>query len=1057
MRVAIWIGLLLLVQPGAGAPPDEALVRGTIHDAFGKPAPGALVTARNLSSGLSRSASSSADGRFEIAQLPPGAYQVEIAANGAGAAEPQQVELTSAETRALTFVLGAGPEPADTAPPEEAEQYPGIAREEEEAASPSSPASGNLIRESQLVGLPLNGRSYSQLATLQSDVTDTASGSASRGTGGGSLTMGGGRSVSNNFLLDGTSIMNAENQLPRSAAGVQLGSDAVLQVHVLSNYYGAEYGRSSGGVLNSITRSGTPQFHGTFFEYFRNSKLDARNFYDKGAEPPPFKRNQFGFTVTGPIVKDRTFFMASFEAMRDRLNETTVNFFPDQGARAGDLGDGRIIPVDPRVQPYLDLYPIPNDIPVGRGIGRHLAPQFQPTNENFLTVRVDHKLTDRDSFFARYTFADANSRVTEETYLFQSLNLSRQQYFTLVGSHTFSPRTLTSVRLGYTRPVDAKEDASLIEIEPQLFFVPDAARFGRIGVPGLSDFGPGWGTPESNILNSFQVAEDVFLQRGRHALKLGFEVHRYRADIFNSSAKEGVWSFNSLESFLRAGPDGTRLWVALPGSDNRHGFRQTLAGFYLQDEYRVRPNFQLNLGLRYEFVTQIRDVFNRIPVLPDPARDTAVEIGDYFKDNPSLRNFAPRVSISWSPGAGGSTHIGAGFGIYYDQLLTYVAVQQESSAPFYQMLNNPSFDASPFFPNALEAVAGFPAQIQVTDSHHLRTPMILRYNFTLRRQLPGGWQAQAAYAGARGNHLFRRFESNQFPVPITESDGSLFFPPDQGPINPVFGSINILTTDAQSFYNSLRFSAGRNLGRGISLQAGYTYSKSVDDVSGFDRGANQYGFARTLDRGLSDFDIRHRLTFNYFYSLPFGRGPRGGIAGILGKVLEGWRVGGIASYRAGTPFSPRVSIRRNEYLFSADRPDLVLGRSNNPTEGSTEGCGRVEAGRKLGGPELYFDPCSFAAPAPGRLGNLGRNTIIAPSIFRMDVSLQREFLLDATKRLQFRAEIFNLPNHSNFGAVSGGGQTVFSGESGSRTSTAGRISRTSTTSRQIQFALRFSF
>jgi len=337
--------------------------------------------------------------------------------------------------------------------------------------------------------------------------------------------------------------------------------------------------------------------------------------------------------------------------------------------------------------------------------------------------------------------------------------------------------------------------------------------------------------------------------------------------------------------------------------------------------------------------------------------------------------------------------------------------------------------------------------------------MILRYNFSLRRQLPGGWTAQAAYGGARGNHLFRRYEANQFPVPITEPDGSLFFPSkaDRGPVNPAFGSMNILSTDAQSFYNSLQLSAGRNLGRGISLQAGYSYGKSVDDISGLQGFNTQYGLARTLERGLSDFDLRHRLVFNYFYTLPFGGGQSGGIAGILEKAFGGWRVGGIASIRSGNPFTPEVSVRYPDYLFAARRPDLVPGRSIHRTEGTTEGCGRVAAGRQLGGPELYFDPCSFAAPAPGRLGNVGRNTIIAPRVFSMDFSLQREFFLDATRRLQFRAELFNLPNHTNFGPVSGGGLTVFSGESGSRTSTAGRINRTATTSRQIQFALRFSF
>ena len=1068
---ALAIGLLLIALLGAtleAAGPNDALMRGTVQDLSGRPVAGVQVTARNLSSdsagdspgGLTRSARSSADGRFEMAPLPPGAYRVEIAADGAGVSEPQRIELTSGETRTLTFVLAPGLDPLEAAPPEE-EARERVAEEEE--ASPASAAGGNLIRESQLVGLPLNGRSYSQLATLQSDVNDTATGSASRGTGGGSLTMAGGRSISNNFFLDGTGVMNAENEVPRSAAGVQLGSDAVLQVQVFSSYYGAEYGRSSGGVLNSITRSGTPQFHGTFFEYFRNSKLDARNFFDKAADPPPFKRNQFGFTLTGPVVKDKTFFMASFEAMRDRLNQTAVNYFPDELARQGLGIVATPLDVNPSVRPYLDLYPIPNDSRLGGGIGRHVAAQFLPTDENFLTFRVDQKISDRDSFFARYTFDDASSRVAEDTYLFQSLNKSRQQYLTLVGIHTFSARTLTSVRLGYTRPAKTTEDISSFEIPQELFFLPTASRFGKIRVPGLSDFGPNWGPPEASLLNSFQFSDDVILQRGPHGIKLGFEVQRFRSNVFNSGGLTGEWSFNSLESFLRAGPEGTEgtsLWVALPGSDNHHGFRQTLVGSYLQDEVRMRRNLQLTLGLRYEFVTQIRDTENRIAVLKDPVRDTAVGVGQYSEHNPSLRNFAPRLSVSWSPGAGGNTNVSAGFGLYYDQVLAYTGVHRKNSEPFYHLVNNPNVNHSAFFPRILEGVAGFPGQVQATDYYNLRTPMVLRYNFSLRRQLPGNWQVQAAYGGSRGNGLFRRYEINQFPVPVTEPDGSLYFPPSRvpNPVNPAFGSINYLSTDAQSFYNSLQFSAGRNVGRGLSLQAGYTFSKSVDDTSsGLQWGNLQYGLDRTLERGLSDVDVRHRLVFNYFYTLPFGGAQGGGAAGILAKAFGGWRLGGIASVRSGTPFSPTVNLRTKDYLFSPERPDLLPGRSNNPVEGVTDGCGPVRGGRRLGDPNLYFDPCSFAPPAPGRLGNAGRNTIIAPSVFTMDFSLQRDFFLDSTRRLQFRAELFNLPNHTNFGPVSGSGLTVFSGESGSRTSTAGRISRTATTSRQIQFALRFSF
>jgi hypothetical protein len=301
----------------------------------------------------------------------------------------------------------------------------------------------------------------------------------------------------------------------------------------------------------------------------------------------------------------------------------------------------------------------------------------------------------------------------------------------------------------------------------------------------------------------------------------------------------------------------------------------------------------------------------------------------------------------------------------------------------------------------------------------------------------------------------RRFEANFFPIPTVQPDGSLLFPKDAQRINPNFGSITVINSDAQSFYNALQLSANKSLGDGLSLQASYTWSKSVDDSSvGHMSNTGQYPFMRTLDRGLSDFDVRHRLVFNYFYRLPFGAGQRWWGSGPLSKLFGGWRLGGILSFRTGTPFSAQANIRYKDYLFAATRPNLVPGASNNPREGETAGCGRIAPGTKLGGPDLYFDPCVFEPPPPGTLGDVGRNTIAAPTVRSMDISLQREFLLDSRRRLQFRADIFNLPNHPNFTAPSA---VVFSGESGGRTTTAGRISRTATTSRQIQFALRLSF
>ena len=1034
-------------------------LNGTATNAEGEPLSGPTVVARNLATGQTQSDQSDAQGGFEIRLLSPGAYSVQASRAGFVTQARESLDLSAGQLLTLLFALE--PEAPEAAEQEQAAQEQG--EEEQNEAAPastveeaSSEEPENTINEDQLLGLPLNGRSYSQLATLQAGVSDSSSSSASRGVGGGSLSISGSRATSNHFLLDGTSIMNAENQVPRSAAGVQLGSDTVFQVQVLSVGYGAEYGRSSGGVLNSITRSGTSEFHGTLFEFFRNSKLDARNFFDRDSEPPPFKRNQFGFTLTGPLQKDRAFFLFSYEGLRDRLTETNVSFFPNEEARSGfpDSSGTPTVPIAPSVQPYLELYPVPNDIGLGRGVGRNVAPQFLPVNENFFTFRVDQKISDKDSFFARYTFDDATGEESQGTHLFQTAKETRQQYLTVVGTHIVNLQALAAFRFGYTRAIAFSTTRSLIDIPSSLSFFPEAPRLGQILIPGLSVFGPNVTIPRADNMDSFQFGSQMIVQRGSHALKFGVDVHRYRLDIFSDWQKGGQWTFNSLEGFLQAGPEGTGLTVTLPGSDNRRAFRQNLIAFYGQDEFRLNPRLQLNMGLRYEFASKINDLLEKTVFLRDVVRGTEVEYGDFFEGNPSLLNFAPRLGLTWSPWEGRETVVRSGIGIYYDPILGYVANSRRSSAPYYRMAVSPNLDTSAFFPNALEGPE-VPFLVQVMDHQDMNSGMVFRYHVTLEQPLPGGWRTQVSYVGSRGNHLLRRFEANQYPVPAVQQDGSLLFPKDAGPINPAFGAITIINTDAQSFYNALQVSANKSLSSGLSLQASYTFSKSVDDSSvGQQTNTGQYPLRRTLDRSLSDFDIRHRLVFSYFYTLPFGSGQRWGNSGPLSKLLGGWRLGGIMNFRKGTPFSVESKARAEGYLFAANRPNLDGGARNNPVAGVSAGCGRINAGQTLGTPELYFDPCAFSAPPPGTLGNAGRNTLIAPSVFNMDISVQREFILDSVKRLQFRADIFNLPNHPNFTSPS---PVVFSGRSGNRTSTAGRISRTATTSRQIQFALRFSF
>ena len=1094
-------------------------VRGVVQTNQGRPVGGFWLMIDNPDLGMNYRKDVNPIGRFTFTDVYPGTYIFKISPNVYTVVSPSQIQVKGGEVLDVKVIVAAAPRstgpfrslarprswpqvrpqvramlpgvqfitvaqggqaPASEASPRRGpggtSGQGGASARESDAAAPVSSNTGARIIESQLVGLPLNGRSYSQLATLQSGVTDPLGGSTTRGGGSGSLTVSGGRSSSNSFSMDGTNIMDTGNQVPRSAAGVQLGTDSVLEVQVYGVQFPAEYGRGSGGVLNSITRSGTDELHVSLFEFLRNSHMDARNFFDRKLYPtdprlPPFKRNQFGFVLTGPIRPKRTYWTAAMEVMRDRQSSTDTSNVLD----SSDTAD---VQVDSRVVSYLALYPVVNGEKRGVGFGVHSEAIFIPTNETFFTGRVDHRISDRDSVFVHYSFDDAESYAIQNVAFFRTKSESRQQLLTLVGSHLFSSRTILAGRAGYTRPVSQRSTVGSFEIPRELNFVPGVAPFGVIQIPGSSAFGPNASLPDADKMNSFQFAGDLILQRGTHNMKMGGDVQRYRWDVFQSLNQGAVWSFTSRVNFLtlerdkQGSPGTTTLSVALPGSDASKAYRQTLTGLYFQDDYRVRTNLQLSLGARYEFATLIHDREGRTAHLADPLHDTKMEAGPLLDHNPSLRNLSPRVGITWAPTGRSSTVLNAGFGIYYDHILEYVVDSRGLSPPFYNTASIVNLNPFNYFPYALEAAAaqsGNKIQALILDYSHMSTPMVLRFNLSLRQQLAGEWRVQANYVGARGNHLYRAYEINQLSVPVGRGDGSLFFPPGNVGINPAFASINLLASDAQSFYHALQLSANKSFGRSTTVNTSYTYSKSIDDTSNFNTNNEsiQYGLDRTLDRAISDFDIRNRVTTSFFYTLPFG--PQGtlGKSKPVAAVLGGWRLGGILSLRNGTPINLRINVRNSGTLFAANRPNLRPGRSGSANLGVTTACSsnlppppdRLKPGLPVGGPDRYYDPCAFDVPPEGTLGNNGRNTLKGPGLFTLDISLQREFLLDSKRRLQFRAESFNVTNRVNFRPFAAGSTIVFTGSAAnpSFNGTAGTIVSTSTNARQIQLALRLSF
>jgi hypothetical protein len=559
----------------------------------------------------------------------------------------------------------------------------------------------------------------------------------------------------------------------------------------------------------------------------------------------------------------------------------------------------------------------------------------------------------------------------------------------------------------------------------------------------VTELGGDFRLPRLDRLNNFQWGDTLFLTRGAHALRLGAQGQRLQFNQNTVSQRGGVLNFDSLELFLQGRARSAD--VALPGLvDPVRGYRQSLFGFFVQDDYKFRSNLTFNVGLRYEFVTVPTEVNGKISNLRNVS-DNQLTVGDPWHNNPSLKNFAPRIGVAWDPFGGGNTSVRAGFGIFYDEILPkYYFFSGSLNPPFTTRtsINNPPF---PVITQGFNPNAPVRAQLQ-TVNFDLQTPYVMQFNLSLQRSLPGDVDVTVAYAGSRGNHLIRLGDANLAPESIV--NGVKTYNPTAGRRNPNFTGIWQRVTDAQSFYHSAQLSVIKRYSAGLRAQLSYTFSRSIDDSSGINSqdfgNVVQYGldwYDRTIDRGLSAFHVKHNLTFNWTYDLPFGRN----LKGLAGALVKGWQLNNITAIHSGTPFTARLGFNRSGNLnttsFSAnERPNLKAGASSNPV---------------LGGPDRYFDVNAFELPPVNTRGTLGRNTLIGPGLVNVDASIGKSFALGESRSLLFRAEVFNLPNHPNFAVPSG--QIAFTNAQGAIAPTAGRITSTVTTSRQVQFGLKFTF
>ncbi len=1044
--------VILLLAPGAWAQ-TTATITGIVSDASGAVIPGVEVTVTNTGTRQARNVVTDEVGRYYAAALPPGSYEVLASLAGFNNVLHSGITLTVGREVVVDFKLNPGQlsETIDVTG-------------EAPIVQTTSSSVAELVDEAKIRALPLNGRSFDQLIYLQPGINVATSAGSSPNQGRGvKFSANGARLTSNYFMLDGTDINDSQNFTPGGSGGQLFGVESIQEFQVITHNQGAQYGRSMGGIINAVTRSGTNEFHGSVYEFLRNSALDAKNFFDDPRAPiPPFKRNQFGGTFGGPISRDHLFFFANYEGLRERLGVSKNALVPDEQARRGILPGRPQITVNPAVVPYLNLYPLPNGPSTSGGIAQYRFTQTQPTTVDYTTGRVDWIPNQKHSFFTRYTI-DNSSKLRLEAAdhivgLFAENEPHRNQYVTLGWTQTVSPTFINMARFGFNRSTTLVDLEKLGNVPDSLAFIPGAP-FGRMTVAGMSPCCATINDPRYFRMNSFQPSDDVSITVGRHALKTGFVVERFQWNTANYNRVGGDYVFDGLESFLLGRVQSVEF--PFPGSTPVRGIRATLFGVYFQDDFKVSRKLTLNMGLRYELTTVPTEVNGRMSFLDGPM-DTTLENKPPFDGN--HLNFAPRLGFAWDVAGNGRTAIRGGFGMYYDQILLNQFLNLFDRQP--PLWSSTRLGPGAPFPNPMSAAVNpvFSPQTIVADDY--QTPYMYQYNLTVQREVMANLGVSIGYVGSIGKHLVQRFDGNT-PIPQVRADGSFFTPAGSPRRNPAWGGLQTRRLSGFSTYNALQFSVTRRLAQGLQFQGSYSFAKSIDTTSGLfsEESTNAATGALNPDRlfnekGLSNFDIRHNAVMNFNYELPFG----GNVTGAARHIVSGWGIGGIITLAGGVPFTVENSGNRSRNGAAgadfSDRPNLAPGAGNNPTKGTSAGCTfagtSVRAGARLGTPELWFDPCAFIPQELGTFGNLGRNTLIGPGVQLFDFSVNKHFQITESTELEFRSEFFNLFNHANFTAPLTNTRRIFD-NNGRLVGSPGTITQTSTPSRQIQFGLKLIF
>ena len=1014
MRLIRNCGLaLFLAVACAPAQITDGSLAGYVFDPAQKRIAGAAVVVSNAANGLTRRVLADGAGFYCVAGLPPAVYTITATAPQFDRRIVSNVTVAVNEHVRLDLTLDV------------AGQRTSVTIHGADLLPSESSEVATVVDRRQIAGLPLNRRDFLQLSLLAAGVAPPVQNSELSTRGRFSMHARGGREEFNDYLLDG-----ADNNDPyENTYTLQPPVDFIQEFKIATATFSAEYGRNAGGQVNVITRSGANQWHGDLYSYLRNRALDARNFFD-GARKPGLDRNESGAGAGGPIARDRTFVFANFDFLRERSGLTRLATVPAPGQRAA-AASGRASPIGLRI---LDLFPLPN---LPGDSGNYLAQPVQRETTSQWNVRIDHRLSSRDQLTARYSYGNQD---VFEPYVHGSTDIPGfGDYVGNIGHNAvlhhqrvIGPRALNSLRLAFNRsfrqvlPENYRTDVGRLWGVTWLNVQPRDFGFPLINVSGFSPVGDQTQLPIARHTDTYQLAESFSMTRGPHALKLGGEIRHVRFAGTLDYFARGSLSFSGVITGTGIGD----LLAGLPSFgiqasfDNPQNLGTTAYNAWVQDNWKLRPNLTVNLGLRYEYNSPPTDPHDRMSVF-DPRTGAVANVGTEGISRAGIRpdrnNFAPRVGFAWTPAR--DFVVRGGYGLYYEAGMLVV----NSSLYF----NPPYFNVHAYFPTAtalLTLANPFPANGGIipppspnTLSPDLTTAYVQDWSFGAERQLGTATRSAVSYVGSEGTHLIRSRDLNQ-PLPGPGSVAA------RRPL-PAFAGIFFIESAANSSYQSLQASLDRRFARHFSLQAAFTFAKSIDDTSAFLGTAPDKNFPQNsrdfrAERGLSSFDVRHRLTTAGVLALPFGN--------VVARNVE---LRGILAVQSGQPFTPYLRFDNSNTgnsggIFGLDRPDLL----RDPA-----------LARRT--PERWFDTSAFRVPAPYTFGSSGRNILTGPGLFSLDLAVSRRFRVREAGSISLDAEVFNVLNHTQFDLP---------GAFADQPSTFGKIF-SAKPPRVVQFAVRFSY